>query len=103
MLKHEWKQSMKVIVAWKSHVQRTVNQEKGTQGALASLNVQTCLLIIDWTMKFLPQRYREWMSIFFWKTGESWHISYVIIKTEESKLGVESVKYSITAYRTILL
>ena len=95
---------MKVIVAWKSHVKRTVNQERGTQGALASLNAQTCLLIIDWTMKFLPQRYRESMSIFFFcKTGESWHISYVIIKTKESKFEVESVKYSITVYRTILL
>ena len=33
---------------------------------------------MDWTMKYLPQRYRERMSDFFGKRGRSWHVSAVI-------------------------
>ena len=92
-IKHEWKQSIDAIAAWKSHLLRTVNQEEGKQDALASLDAQTCLLIMDWAMKYLPQRYRERMSDFFGKRGKSWHVSAVITKPEEAKFEVESLTH----------
>jgi len=44
------------------------------------LNCSTCLLINDWAMKFIPQKYRESQSDWFRKRGISWHISVVYRK-----------------------
>ena len=64
-MKHESKQSIDFIKAWKAHLLRTVNQEEGKQDALATIDQETCLIVMDWAMKYLPQRYRERMSEFF--------------------------------------
>ena len=76
------------IQDWKAHLLRTVNQEEGKQYALAQLDSITCLVVMDWAMKFLPQRYRERMSDFFGKRGRSWHVSAVITK-QAGKFEVE--------------
>ena len=65
--KHECRQNVEAIKAWKAHLLRTVNQEEAKQDALSALDEETCLIVMDWAMKFLPQRYRERMSEFFGK------------------------------------
>ena len=82
MKKHECKKNVEAIKSWKAHLLRTVNQEEAKQDALLALDDETCLIVMDWAMKFLPQRYRERMSEFFGKRGRSWHVSAVITKKE---------------------
>ncbi|XP_078348424.1 uncharacterized protein LOC144633421 [Oculina patagonica] len=88
-LSHEFKLSAASIQDWKAHLLRTVNQEEGKQYALAQLDSVSCLVVMDWAMKYLPQRYRERMSDFFGKRGRSWHVSAVITKEAPEKFQVE--------------
>ena len=57
-------------------------QEEAKQDALSKLDGETCLIIMDWAMKYLPQHYREQMSEFFGKRGRSWHVCAVITKKD---------------------
>lgn len=68
------------ICAWKAHLLRTVLQEDAKQDAMSKLDQQTCLIIIDWAMKFLPMKYKESMSELFGKRGLSWHVSAVVTR-----------------------
>jgi len=70
-MKHECKQYIESINAWKAHLLRTVNKEEAKQDALAALDEHSCLIVMDWAMKFLALRYRERMSEFFGKRGKS--------------------------------
>ncbi|KAK3737607.1 hypothetical protein QZH41_001578 [Actinostola sp. cb2023] len=79
-LSHEHRISKESVLAWKAHILRTVNQEDGKQDVLTDLDDESCMIVMDWAMKFLPQRYRERMSEFFGKRGRSWHVSAVITK-----------------------
>ena len=67
---------------------RTELQEEAKQAALDKLDDETCLIIVDWAMKFLPLKYRETMCEFFGKRGLSWHISAVVTK-KDSRIEVE--------------
>ena len=67
---------------------RIVLQEEAKQAALDKLDDETCLIIVDWAMKFLSLKYRETMREFFGKRGLSWHISEVVIK-KDSRIEVE--------------
>ena len=78
--KFEFEESVRNINAWKAHLLRASHQEESKQDALNKLDKTSCLVIIDWAMKFLPLQYREQMSDFFGKRGRSWHISAVITK-----------------------
>ena len=66
-----------------AHLLRSVNQEEEKHIALTQLDEETCLIIMDWAMKYLPQQFREQMSEFFGKRGRSWHISAVITRSQE--------------------
>ena len=88
-LSHEFKLSVAFIQDWKAHLLRTGNQEEGKQYVLAQLDSVSCLVVMDWAMKYLPQRYRERMSDFFGKRGRSWHVSAVITKQAPEKFHVE--------------
>ena len=86
----EYTESVRNIQAWKAHLLRSSNQEEAKQHILEKLDDNSCLVIMDWAMKFLPVQYREHMSDFFGKRGRSWHISAVITRaTVESKHEVE--------------
>lgn len=67
-LNHDYKLCLASIQDWKAHLLRTVNQEEGKQFALEHVDSSSCLIVMDWAMKYLPQRYRERMSDFFRKT-----------------------------------
>ena len=77
----ENKECSRALHAWKAH--SSVNQEKAKQNALTQLDEETCLIIMDWAMKYLPQHYREQMSEFFGKRGRSWHIRAVITRSQD--------------------
>ena len=69
-----------MILLWKAHVIRSINQEEAKQDALRSADDTSAILIMDWAMKFLQISYREKQSDWFGKRGLSWHISTVITK-----------------------
>ncbi|CAH3046708.1 unnamed protein product, partial [Porites lobata] len=86
----EYTESVRNIKAWKTHLLRSSNQDEAKQHILEKLDDNSCLVIMDWAMKFLPVQYREHMSVFFGKRGRSWHISAVITRaTVERKHEVE--------------
>ncbi|KXJ22171.1 hypothetical protein AC249_AIPGENE4203 [Exaiptasia diaphana] len=82
-LKFDYQQCTTAIRAWKAHLLRTVVQEEAKQVAMNKLDKETCLIVIDWAMKFLPIKYRESMSEFFGKRGLSWHVSAVVTKSRD--------------------
>lgn len=65
------------IQSWKYHILRSINQDKARLDALEQLEKGTVLIVNDWAMKFLPQKYRESQADWFGKRGISWHISVV--------------------------
>ena len=67
---------------------KTVLQEEAKQAALDKLDDETCLIIVEWAMKFLPFKCGETMCEFFGKRGLSWHISAVVTK-KDSRIEVE--------------
>lgn len=46
------------VKEWKSHLLRSVNQDKGRFHSLEMLGTNEALLIMDWAMKFLPLSFR---------------------------------------------
>ena len=80
----ENKECSRALHAWKAHLLLSVNQEEAKQNVLTQLDEETCLIIMEWAMKYLPQHYREQMSEFFGKRGSSWHISAVITRSQEA-------------------
>ena len=59
--------AVETIANWKAHMLRTVNKKQAKQETLGALNDQSVLIIMDWAMKYLPQRYREQISRFLRK------------------------------------
>ena len=55
----DYNQHEAALKAWKAHLVRTVLQEEAKQAALDKLDDETCLIIVDWAMKFLPLKYIE--------------------------------------------
>ena len=86
---HDVKQAAEDVFAWKPHILRSVHQDKAKEDILRELDDHTILIVNDWAMKFLPQRYREKQSQWFGKRGLNWHISSVISK-REGKLRTQS-------------
>ena len=78
------------IIQWKAHIMRSVNQECAKQDILAKLDPSSCLVVVDWAMKFLQLRYREKQSDWFGKRGLSWHISSVISRIQSGTTEVIS-------------
>ena len=79
-LKFEFNESVRNIQAWKAPLLRSSNQDEAKQNVLQKLDENSCVVIMDWAMKFLPVQYRQQMSDFFGKRGRSWHISAVITR-----------------------
>ena len=53
------KQAKNAILAWKSHLLRSVDQDAAQLDALDLLDESSVLLVQDWAMKFLPRKYFE--------------------------------------------
>ena len=74
---YQMKSAKLAILAWKRHILRSHNQDQARYDVLDQLDEETVLIINDWAMKFLPQKYRESQADWFAKRGISWHISVV--------------------------
>ena len=77
----DYKECLQDINAWKA--------QEAKQDVLDQLNEESCLIVMDWAMKFLSHLFREQMSEFFGKHGRSWHVSTVITKLTAKKFKVE--------------
>ena len=70
------------IQSWKCHLLRSTHQDQARLDVVDALDSETVLVVNDWAMKFLPQRYRESQTDWFGKRGISWHISVVYRRLE---------------------
>ena len=77
------KNAKAAILAWKSHLLRSVNQDGARMKLLEAMDGSSALIIQDWAMKYLPRKYRESQTDWFGKRGIPWHLSVVIRKEEE--------------------
>ena len=73
------------ILQWKAHIVRAINQEKNKIDVLDNLTEEQVLVVMDWTMKWLPQSHRETQKEWFGKKGISWHVSACITKVEKDE------------------
>ena len=71
------KTSVNAIRSWKSHQLRSVHQDQVRLDTINALDEHSALIVSDWAMKFIPQRYRESQQEWFRKRGMSWHIAIV--------------------------
>jgi hypothetical protein len=67
-----------LVLEWKKHQLRTVHQDKAREDSLEQLDKESIFVYMDWSMKFIPMKYREKMIDWFGKRGLSWHITYVV-------------------------
>ena len=58
-------------MSWKGHIVRSANQDRERTDALEKLDEKTVLIVNDWAMKSLPQKYREFQTDWFGKRGIS--------------------------------
>ena len=79
-MEYEISQSIQSIEAWKAHVLRAINQDAARHEILENLDAQAVLVVMDWTMKFLPRKFREGQSDWYGKRGIPWHISVALRK-----------------------
>lgn len=77
-LLHDFQEAYANIYKWKSHILRSVNQEKAKQEVLEKLDETMVLIVFDWAMKFTQIRFREKQSDWYGKRGMSWHVSSVV-------------------------
>ena len=59
-----------------------MRQDQARFDVLDLLDERTVLLINDWAMKFIPQKYRESQADWFGKKGITWHISVAYRKID---------------------
>ena len=81
-LQYRYQQAAQAIDSWKSHLLRSVQQDKARTDVLDILDENTILITQDWAMKFLPEKFRETQADWFGKRGFSWHISVVVRKVK---------------------
>ena len=87
-----------LILEWKMHQLRTVHQENAREQALEQLDHDSVYVHMDWSMKFLPLKYREKMNDWFGKRGLSWHITYVIRLRQSSSTSPNDRGYEHRSY-----
>ena len=69
-----------------------MNQEQAKRDILPKLDQSTCLLVMDWAMKFLQLRYREKENDWYGKRGLSWHISSVVSSSQNQEEDAECLQ-----------
>ena len=79
------KNAKTAILAWKSHLLRSVNQDGARLQLLEVIDESSALIIQDWAMKYLPRKYRESQTDWFGKRGIPWHLT-VATRRERGEL-----------------
>lgn len=86
---HDAKKAEEKVEEWKSHIVRTINQDKAKREILENLTYDQALIMMDWAMKLLPRKYREAQTEWFGKKGLSWHISACITRAANDENDFE--------------
>lgn len=60
------------------------------KNALKQIKVNSVLIFLDWTMKFVQMKYREEQSEWYGKRGINWHFSSVVARNTTGSLEVTS-------------
>ncbi|CAC5385940.1 unnamed protein product [Mytilus coruscus] len=68
-------QTIQSITNLKNHLVRCKNQDSAKSVLFDTMSEDDVLLICDWSMKYLPKRYREDQTDWFGKRGLPWHIT----------------------------
>ncbi|VDI47109.1 Hypothetical predicted protein [Mytilus galloprovincialis] len=90
-----------LIYNWKSHIVRTVNQDRFRINMLESLETHQAMLVMDLTMKFLPLKYREKQTDWFGQRGVAGcQVSTVQIDLSKQKLVSHKIK-KINSYNDV--
>lgn len=63
------------VIEWFTHNVRAFQQNTSKEDAMKLVDETTAFVIRDWSMKFLPQRFREGMRLWFGKKGLSNHVT----------------------------
>ena len=82
-LLHKFEIAAKEVIEYKKHIVRIIHQDREKADIMERLSREEVLVIFDYAMKFLPQKYREAQSDFFAKKGLK-HLSVHYITTLES-------------------
>lgn len=80
------------IVSWKAHLLRSVNQEARLD-VVNALGDTSVLLVQDWAMKFLSQKFRKSQTAWFAKRGISWNLTASIRRGNDHKLQMMTFVY----------
>ena len=92
-LKHKFKQASHDILQLKMHQLRAVHQDRAKTELLDRLSEKRALIIFDFAMKYLPQKYRKAQVDFFGKKGLSWHVMVCIWKTSSGDMHMKTIVY----------
>ncbi|XP_063397325.1 uncharacterized protein LOC134681606 [Mytilus trossulus] len=79
------------IVEWKKHIVRSKNQLRAKNHVISSLDGSKAIVMLDWAMKFLPQKFREGQTDWFGKRGVNWHIAVCLINGESGLQAMTDV------------
>ena len=68
-LLHKFELAAKDVNEYKKHIVRAIHQDRAKTDTMKNLSPRVALILFDYAMKFLPQKYREAQSDFFAKKG----------------------------------
>lgn len=68
-LSHQFSSAVDDVLQYKKHILRAIHQDHAKTDILENLSEERALIIFDFAMKFLPQKYREAQVDFFGKKG----------------------------------
>ena len=71
-------QSKQNTNAWKFHLIRSAKQDECMLEIQKQLDETSVLIVLDWTMTYLPRKFRESQTDWFAKRGIPWHIAVAI-------------------------
>ncbi len=94
-LQYDLKEAVNSIRLWKAHTLRAQQQSKARSAAMEQLDSESCLLIYDWGMKFLPMRYREPQKEWWGKRGLSIFGLALITKSEADQEIFQKFSYMV--------
>ena len=69
------KNAKTAILAWKSYLLRSVNQDGPRYQLLEAIDEWSALVVQDWAMKYLPRKYGESRTDWFGKRGIPWYLT----------------------------
>ncbi|VDI84004.1 Hypothetical predicted protein [Mytilus galloprovincialis] len=87
------------IENWGAHIVRTINQDSWRLERLGSLLQGQGIIVMDWAMKFLPQRFREKQTDWFGQRGKHWHVTVLIYVDTDNNICHRTYTHVLDAVR----